>query len=231
MKTTDDLTGRRFGRWMVIAVSSVIKYNEPTCLCKCDCGTERLVSCRRLLRGTSKSCGCLPLEKSVLRRIDLSGKIFGRLTVIKREGLKQHRHALWSCLCACGKTIVANMSSLVNGYTRSCGCLRREITRERSSGEKCRWWKGGITPINQKIKNSIEYRLWREAVYARDNWTCVECGKKGGEIHAHHIKRFSEYPEIRFAIDNGITLCVKCHKKTLTWGGNSKKLKIQGEQL
>ena len=70
----------------------------------------------------------------------------------------------------------------------------------------------GITPENIIIRESIEYRLWREAVFARDNWTCQNCRDKGGKLHAHHIKSFAYYPELRFAIDNGQTLCKYCHK-------------------
>ena len=73
-------------------------------------------------------------------------------------------------------------------------------------------WKGGITPENKKIRSSIEYRLWREAVFARDNWTCQECGEKGCYLEAHHIKRFVDCPELRTSIENGITLCRECHK-------------------
>src|SRR3990167_2039380 len=81
----------------------------------------------------------------------------------------------------------------------------------------------GITPINRKIRNSSEYKLWRTAVFTRDNFTCVWCGarsKKGVKVilHADHIKPFCDYPELRFAIDNGRTLCVDCHKKTDTYG-------------
>ena len=80
-------------------------------------------------------------------------------------------------------------------------------------GERGSNWKGGITSINKKIRNSIEYRLWREAIYARDNWTCQKCKIKGGKLHPHHILNFSQYPLLRFAINNGITFCQKCHKK------------------
>ena len=86
--------------------------------------------------------------------------------------------------------------------------------REERLGEKGSNWQGGITPINAKIRNSNEYRLWREAVFKRDNWTCVNCKKVGGDLEAHHIKEFSKYPELRFNINNGITLCCECHKKT-----------------
>lgn len=74
-------------------------------------------------------------------------------------------------------------------------------------------WKGGITPLNVKIRTSPEGILWRKSVFERDHFTCRFCGKVGGELNADHIKPFSLFPELRFAIDNGRTLCVPCHKK------------------
>ena len=84
-------------------------------------------------------------------------------------------------------------------------------------------WKGGITDETEKIRKSIEYRLWREAVFARDNWECQECHNRSREgqavvLNADHIKPFALFPELRFAIDNGRTLCVPCHRKTDTFG-------------
>ncbi len=92
-------------------------------------------------------------------------------------------------------------------------CPRERICR----GEKHQWWKGGVTPINEAVRKSLEYRLWRKAVFERDNWTCVWCGAKDKTIQADHIQEFSTHPELRFAIDNGRTLCRKCHYKR-HWG-------------
>lgn len=83
--------------------------------------------------------------------------------------------------------------------------------------EKHHNWKGGITPINKMIRESKEYKLWREAVFTRDNYTCIWCGFKG-YIEADHIKPFAYFPELRFAIDNGRTLCKPCHITTNTYG-------------
>lgn len=83
-----------------------------------------------------------------------------------------------------------------------------------SRGEKSANWKGGVTPEVDRVRHSIEIRLWRESVFARDGWKCQKCGDdRGGNLTAHHISNFSEFVELRFAIDNGITLCSTCHKQ------------------
>jgi NUMOD3 motif/HNH endonuclease len=92
----------------------------------------------------------------------------------------------------------------------------------KTRGEKNWKWKGGITPINAQIRHSIEYKLWRKAVFERDDYTCVWCGKRGTTLNADHIKPFARFPELRFAIDNGRTLCVPCHKLTPTYGYNKE---------
>lgn len=100
---------------------------------------------------------------------------------------------------------------------------RAKIRASAKRGADNHAWKGGVTPINEKIRRSPEYIIWREAVFTRDNWTCVWCGERGGKLHADHIKPFAFYPELRFAIDNGRTLCKPCHLTTETWGNRIKK--------
>lgn len=89
---------------------------------------------------------------------------------------------------------------------------KRKISEARK-GNKAYNWKGGITPENVKIRNSIEVRLWRESVFARDNWTCQKCEQRGRELNAHHIKNFADCSEFRTSIENGMTLCKKCHRE------------------
>lgn len=95
---------------------------------------------------------------------------------------------------------------------------KMRIAGRLRKGEKAGNWQGGITTENHLIRTSVEYRLWREAVFARDNFTCQKCGDRGCEFHADHIKPFALFPELRTSIDNGRTLCVPCHKKTETYG-------------
>jgi hypothetical protein len=89
-----------------------------------------------------------------------------------------------------------------------------EANKGKIAGDKHPFWKGGITPKNKRIRNTSEYKEWRGAVFERDNWTCQDCGKRGGFLHAHHIRLFSKFPKLRFDINNGITLCRECHRKT-----------------
>ena len=86
-------------------------------------------------------------------------------------------------------------------------------------GDKSHTWKGGVTPINEKIRKSFEYKLWRQAVFKRDNYQCIFGGKEhGNKLHADHIRPFAKHPELRFDVNNGRTLCEKCHHLTDTWG-------------
>lgn len=95
-------------------------------------------------------------------------------------------------------------------------------------GEKSHLWQGGITPLNLRARNCIEYKLWRESVFKRDEYTCKECDAHSGNgkavyLTADHIKPFALFPELRYAIDNGLTLCWECHKKTPTFGGRTRQ--------
>jgi hypothetical protein len=83
-----------------------------------------------------------------------------------------------------------------------------------SQGENHYNWKGGITDENTKLRHSTKYNKWRDKVYRKDKWTCQMCKKHcGRDIVAHHIKAWSEYPELRFKVNNGIVLCRACHNK------------------
>lgn len=87
-------------------------------------------------------------------------------------------------------------------------------------GDRSLNWKGGITPINTKIRNSKRYAKWRKKVFERDGYKCVLCGyDKGHILEADHIKEFSRYPKLRFLLKNGRTLCKPCHKKTDNYFG------------
>lgn len=89
----------------------------------------------------------------------------------------------------------------------------RGIHHPNAAGDKHWNWKGGITPQNQKERRSLEYKEWRNSVFRRDSYTCVWCGATGGQLHAHHKKPWASFKDLRYDVDNGITLCKACHKE------------------
>ena len=72
-------------------------------------------------------------------------------------------------------------------------------------------WKGGITDEKRRIMNTEDYKQWRQAVFERDNYTCQCCGRQTHDNEAHHLDSFADFEELRFDINNGITLCKQCH--------------------
>ena len=85
----------------------------------------------------------------------------------------------------------------------------------KREGEEHWNWQGGVTDPNHEARNTQDLKTWRRAVYERDNYTCQRCSLKGVRKHpieAHHIKAFAFYPDLRFEVNNGITLCKECHK-------------------
>lgn len=100
-----------------------------------------------------------------------------------------------------------------------------KINRLKHRREKHWNWQGGITPVNRLIRHTPEYNNWRKEVYKRDYWTCQMCWKKQKRPVAHHLKSFEEYPDLRFEINNGITLCRSCHKKIHTLIGAETRFK------
>ena len=96
--------------------------------------------------------------------------------------------------------------------------IRKYIPR----GEEASNWKGGITPLRKKMYFSKEYKLWRNAVFERDDWTCRICLMRGKTLNVDHVKSWAEYPKLRYKLENGRTLCIDCHRKTPTYGGRTQ---------
>ncbi len=143
-------------------------------------------------------------------------------------------------LASKGNQYAKGMKPNITSFKKGCQNIVSDETRKKLSealkgrkmpwmiGEKNKNWKGGITSLNKLIRVCFEYRQWRSDVFTRDDFTCRECGEKGCYLEAHHIKLFIDILEeyniktIEEAkncselwnINNGITLCKKCHNKT-----------------
>jgi hypothetical protein len=163
-----DLTGQRFGRLVVVERAENNKNGSARWNCKCDCGEYVLIkSTNELTSGKRKSCGCLNSECHV---IDLVGQEFGRWRVIERSVnkiyLDGHTKSMWLCECACGKRKIVASNSLRSGHSKSCGCLKSEMTHNRK-----------FIDLTGEVFGRLKI-LGLDHIGRRTFWKCLcECGK------------------------------------------------------
>ena len=226
MAEVNVITGQPYGRWKVASSAIVKRGYRKYVMCSCKCGNERLVRLDSLLKGESKSCGCYQHEVAAKvghnTLIPMAGKQFSRLSVIERHG--SEIPAKWFCKCVCGNETIVDGVLLRSGNTRSCGCLRKELARERA-------YNPALTDEYRRERyerfQTVEHREWRKTVYERDDYVCQVCGyDKGGILVAHHKDSWDSNPDVRLAVDNGETCCERCHKKfhgTFGYGQNTQQ--------
>lgn len=142
-------------------------YNEVAWLCKCSCGNETKATRGQLLSGRKKSCGCLR-KKSPANTVDMTGKRFGKLKVIKRNGRTKEGNALWLCKCDCGNTTTAVGSILRRGAVVSCGCLQSEHVKKATEVLRVKKAIDGVhVPLlKKKVRSDSQSKV--KGVYRRN---------------------------------------------------------------
>lgn len=139
--------GDRFGRLIVL---ELLESNKVRCLC--DCGNNKVILKSNLITGKSNSCGKGQCQSNFK---DLSGKLFGYLTVLDIAGSDGNHGIMWNCICTCGNKCVIRGSSLRKGHTKSCGCMSKKLISKALSKEP------GLSNVNQlynTYKNSAKIR-------------------------------------------------------------------------
>ena len=111
-----------------------------------------------------------------------------------------------------GKWMLGKKQNLETRFKKSLAARRTVISGKHN------FWKGGITPNHRLIRTTLRYKIWRENVFKRDNYTCQWCGARSGNgkrvyLNADHIQLFSIHTNLRFDVNNGRTLCKSCHYK------------------
>ena len=165
-----DLSGLSFGRLNVIGINSHPQKGLYLWDCECNCGNVTIVSSNALKTGNTKSCGCLHSEiTSENFGYDLTNKRFGRVTVLyKHEENTSYNVRRWHCRCDCGKEFDSPSSSLLNGHTKSCGCLQSELTSTRSVKDIIGKKFGKLTVLERYNQNTKDRKA---------KWICLcECG-------------------------------------------------------
>jgi len=190
------------------------------------CGKEfqRKISTKALVAGRGKYCS---LECADKGRVGLKRSQEFRTLISELRRNRPKERVQLSCL-TCGSIIEESLAHAKRGRkycSVECHAKSRmgvPFTQERKdnisrakqtvSHPNSPEWQKGLSVVNNLIRNSRDTHTWRDAILKRDEYQCGFCGKVGGKLQADHILPFSLYPEKRFDVDNGQTLCKECHK-------------------
>lgn len=135
MASFRDLTNMQFGRLRATEYCGTDANKKSLWKCLCECGKTKIVTAQDLLRGDTKSCGCLHKELSH-SRISVVGTRFGRL-VVTSDAPDRNGRRYENCQCDCGKQVCVAFASLRRGLTQSCGCLQLERNSETHKTHGC----------------------------------------------------------------------------------------------
>lgn len=174
-----DLTGMRFGRLKVEhrASDKILPSGVHAVMyhCKCDCGNKIDVNAGSLKSGKTKSCGCF--NRDVVRARtskNLKEQRFGRLVAIEPVDiiLSSGKHKQeWLCQCDCGNKTIVSTNNLLRGHSKSCGCYKHDVARERMSVNLLGQTFGYLT-VEEKIVNVDESTKKTQVL-----WKCkCKCG-------------------------------------------------------
>lgn len=174
-----------------------------------------------------------PFTEEHKRKISLSNTGKKVPSMIGNKNAKGYTH-----------TAEAKLKISISGKNRKDTPERILAKSLRMRGDRCNFWKGGVTPLQRTLRGCFNTRLWRSDIFTRDNYTCQICGKRGGELNADHypktfigilmeyeIKTYEEAIncEELWNINNGRTLCKECHKNTDTYGHKMSNTKYNRE--
>jgi hypothetical protein len=212
-----DMTGLTIGMLWVVKRGQNSNAGKSKWECVCFCGNKTIVWGDSLRNGNTKSCGCL-------REI---------VSAHKMQNISKETKLKMSC-GQIGKVFTPEMRDKIRNKLKGQKIsveTRRKMSNSRK-GKNNPHWGGGKTNQNRtfrkQILSDINYTLWREAVFKRDDYTCQKCKKRDGSyLHAHHTKEFqkiindNKITTVEQAINtselwdvnNGTTLCLGCHKK------------------
>jgi len=124
-----------------------------------------------------------------------------------------------------GKTLCKDYYYFIDGYDaylKFCPETGRDEINILPTEKAALKYYARIKNKTQDRRNAPEYKDWRKAVYIRDDYTCQKCGTKGGQLNAHHIKSYIAHKDLRLSLENGVTLCISCHKAEHKKRGRSR---------
>ncbi|MCX0396945.1 hypothetical protein LI014_06110 [Clostridium perfringens] len=213
----------------------------------CEFCKKEFSSSKKYQKYCSSKCVSNSQQKRIVTYCDYCGKEIQVIKCIYEKN--KHNYCSQSCKNKGHSNEVSNMNNgRYNSKTIKCDYCGEEIIRKVSkikdrnfcnnkcyseyrkihySKENHSCWNPSITDEERLNKRKCEeYYNWRDSVFTRDNYTCVCCGKDTHHNNAHHLNGYDWDKQNRTNVDNGVTLCVDCHKdfhKTYGYGNNTKE--------
>lgn len=143
----NEIVGRQYGKLTVLSFDR-LPNGRRAVICRCSCGNEKPYDLGAVRTGNSTCCGCI--KKPTVTDDQVAGLVFGRLTVIRRNGTHRLGAAMVDCRCVCGTVKHLRLIDLRCGSVASCGCLRDELRKTRN-----------LTHGQSREENKTkEYRAW-----------------------------------------------------------------------
>lgn len=180
MSRAVDLSGQIFDNLTVLSETDERSGNSVKWRCICVCGNIVNVASNNLRNGNTKSCGCYRKQKaSETHSLDLTSQVFGRLTVLSKIQQSDFEgKTTWDCICSCGTKISVIGSYLVQGTTKSCGCIHREAIT-----------KHGLSYLP-------EYHVWygmKERCQNEHHVSFEHYGQRGITVHSEWLNSFEAF--------------------------------------
>ena len=234
MKKSSVEIGKEYGRLTAIEKATIPVCGHYRWKCRCSCGNEVEVYGHHLVKGHTLSCGCLHKEnmsKKGVRKIrDLTGEIFGRLTVIRRnlEECRDGRSAYWLCKCSCGNEKTICGANLIQG-TKSCGCFAKELISLRGKQKHLPQGEASFNAIFYYYKRNAAIRNYAFALKKEEfkefvTGKCHYCGasesnlkktrEATGNFAYNGIDRVDNTKG--YNKDNCVSCCKICNRMKLT---------------
>lgn len=167
MGKINDITGKKFNMLTALEPIRVEPKIGAIWKFKCECGNiVELPASRVTTKNGTKSCGCL--NKKNVPKIDLTGKKFGKLTVLKCDGTAKRRRMMWVCRCDCGTLVKVDGAHLKSGHTQSFGCILKD-------GKNSSLYKNGLS----RTKLHYAYFNMKNRCTRKDNYEYQNYGGRG----------------------------------------------------
>lgn len=205
----------------------------------CICGNISFIRFKDFSMGKRcKNCMAIQARKRNLLTIDEVKKRFLECSCVLLENEYIHAHTKMRYICSCGNEAKITLNNFMNGCRcNNCKCKKLSLIKRGkrpwdNRGNLNPNWNNNLTDedrLRNKLRRNYIYDnvIWSKSVLERDNYTCKYCTIRGYKLCAHHLNSYHWAIEQRTDINNGITLCVKCHKTFHKIYGNKYNTKDQ----